>query len=86
MPEVDLEETRTNVDQLDDTGLAGDADMTAQTGDPAFVKASTGKPAQARSSKVGRNDPCPCGAVNPNTGKVYKYKKCGLINAPHHRG
>ena len=36
--------------------------------------------------KVGRNDPCPCGAVNPETGKPYKYKNCGLINAPHHRG
>jgi len=36
------------------------------------------------SDKVGRNDPCPCGAVDPATGKVYKYKKCGLINAPHH--
>lgn len=36
--------------------------------------------------KIGRNDPCPCGAVNPQTGKVYKYKQCGLINAPHHRG
>ncbi|MBI4094361.1 MAG: preprotein translocase subunit SecA, partial [Candidatus Liptonbacteria bacterium] len=35
--------------------------------------------------KIGRNDPCPCGAVNPATGQVYKYKKCGLINAPHHR-
>jgi preprotein translocase subunit SecA len=34
---------------------------------------------------IGRNDPCPCGAVNPETGKVYKYKKCGLINAPHHK-
>ncbi len=29
--------------------------------------------------KIGRNDPCPCGS-----GK--KYKKCGLINAPGHRG
>ena len=29
--------------------------------------------------KIGRNDPCPCGS-----GK--KYKKCGLINAPEHRG
>ena len=29
--------------------------------------------------KVGRNDPCPCGS-----GK--KYKKCGLINAPEHKG
>ncbi|MCX6703333.1 MAG: preprotein translocase subunit SecA [Candidatus Zambryskibacteria bacterium] len=34
---------------------------------------------------VGRNDPCPCGAVNPETGEVYKYKKCGMINAPHHK-
>jgi preprotein translocase subunit SecA len=36
-------------------------------------------------SKIGRNDPCWCGAINPNTGKVYKYKQCGLINAPYHR-
>ena len=35
--------------------------------------------------KIGRNDPCPCGAINPSTGKVYKYKQCGLINAPHHK-
>ena len=37
------------------------------------------------SQKVGRNDPCPCGAINPETEKVYKYKKCGMINAPHHK-
>jgi preprotein translocase subunit SecA len=36
--------------------------------------------------EVGRNDPCPCGAINPNTGKPYKYKQCGLINAPYHKG
>ena len=36
------------------------------------------------SLEVGRNDPCPCGAINPETGKVYKYKKCGMINAPYH--
>ncbi|MBU2101547.1 preprotein translocase subunit SecA [Patescibacteria group bacterium] len=35
--------------------------------------------------KVGRNDSCPCGAINPDTKKVYKYKKCGLIGAPHHK-
>ncbi|MBI2062552.1 MAG: preprotein translocase subunit SecA [Candidatus Yanofskybacteria bacterium] len=35
--------------------------------------------------KVGRNDLCPCGAINSNTGRPYKYKHCGLINAPHHR-
>lgn len=34
---------------------------------------------------VGRNDPCPCGAINPETGEVYKYKRCGLINAPYHK-
>ncbi len=35
--------------------------------------------------KVGRNDPCPCGAKNPATGKTYKWKQCGMINAPHHK-
>lgn len=39
-----------------------------------------------KNNKVGRNDPCPCGAVNPSTGKPYKFKHCGLVNAPHHRG
>jgi preprotein translocase subunit SecA len=29
-------------------------------------------------SKVGRNDPCPCGSG-------LKYKKCGLINSPEHQ-
>lgn len=43
-------------------------------------------PKGAASKKVGRNDPCPCGAINPVTGNIYKYKQCGLINAPHHRG
>ena len=37
------------------------------------------------SPNIGRNDPCPCGAINPATGQVYKYKKCGLINAPYHK-
>jgi preprotein translocase subunit SecA len=35
--------------------------------------------------RVGRNDPCTCGAINPATGQVYKYKKCGLINASYHK-
>jgi preprotein translocase subunit SecA len=42
------------------------------------------QPVTSSSQKIGRNDPCPCGAINPNTGKPYKYKKCGLINAPYH--
>ncbi|MDP3792742.1 MAG: preprotein translocase subunit SecA [bacterium] len=38
-----------------------------------------------KASEVGRNDPCPCGAINPVTIQVYKWKKCGMINASHHR-
>lgn len=29
-----------------------------------------------KKEKVGRNDPCPCGKINPQTGKSMKYKKC----------
>ena len=47
---------------------------------PAQTEISTGA-----QKSIGRNDPCPCGAINPATGEVYKYKKCGLINAPQHR-
>lgn len=36
-------------------------------------------------SEIGRNDPCPCGAINPATGECYKWKKCGMINASQHR-
>ncbi|MCJ7786592.1 preprotein translocase subunit SecA, partial [Patescibacteria group bacterium] len=36
---------------------------------PSSAIASAGK-------KVGRNDPCPCGKINPKTGKPMKYKKC----------
>ena len=32
-----------------------------------------------RVAKIGRNDPCPCGSG-------LKFKKCGLINAPQHKG
>ena len=46
-------------------------------------KTTVAQPVVAK--KLGRNDPCPCGAVDPKTGKVYKYKKCGLVNAPHHK-
>lgn len=46
---------------------------------------SASSDATIHSDKVGRNDPCPCGAINPATGQVYKHKKCGLINAPYHK-
>ena len=31
---------------------------------------------QRAKRKLGRNDPCPCGKINPQTGKPMKYKKC----------
>jgi preprotein translocase subunit SecA len=40
---------------------------------------------QIQNSSIGRNDPCPCGATNPITSQVYKWKKCGMINSSHHR-
>jgi D-beta-D-heptose 7-phosphate kinase/D-beta-D-heptose 1-phosphate adenosyltransferase len=36
-------------------------------------------------SNVIKEMPCPCGAIDPTTNGVYKYKQCGLINAPHHQ-
>lgn len=82
-PEIPLDQVRTNIDQLDQMGLAGEADIAAQAGEPAFAEFSSGKPVSAGSSnqrtnqvvnkqsgkKIGRNDPCWCGS-----GK--KFKKC----------
>jgi preprotein translocase subunit SecA len=47
----------------------------------AFASAKSVKKPQpgVAQAKIGRNDPCPCGSG-------LKYKKCGLINAPEHRG
>jgi preprotein translocase subunit SecA len=93
-PVIPIEQARTNVDKTDAIGLAAkDADQTAESGTPAFksssrpgLKEADKGEKQVKVMKIGRNDPCPCGAVNPNTGNPYKYKKCGLINAPHHKG
>ncbi len=43
----------------------------ASVGTPAYDKSTAGKSA----GKVGRNDPCPCGAKHPD-GRPIKYKKC----------
>lgn len=37
------------------------------------------EPVRSGKEKIGRNDPCPCGS-----GK--KYKKCGMIGSPEHKG
>ena len=73
--EIPLAQARTNVDRVDAMGLAqGDADSTAQQGQPAFDKAVAGgqtsaKQGEGGGKKIGRNDPCWCGS-----GK--KFKKC----------
>jgi len=38
------------------------------------------RPIVRDNKKVGRNDPCPCGAVDPATGKPKKYKNCCLAS------
>jgi len=54
----------------------------------AFSTAKATKKPQPGSAivKIGRNDSCPCGAINTKTGKAYKYKQCGLVHAPWHKG
>jgi preprotein translocase subunit SecA len=86
---IPLAQARTNVDASDSTGLVDtSADVTAQAGERAFTGQATNnkQPASvpsdgttSRQGRIGRNDPCPCGSG-------LKYKKCGLIGAPEHRG
>jgi uncharacterized protein YecA (UPF0149 family) len=64
---------------VDETPEVKQTLVTNQEEVPEFKKTSDEK------NEIGRNDPCPCGAVNPATMEVYKWKKCGMINAPHHR-
>ncbi len=62
--------------------------LVVSQGDSGSLTASVQNAKQAMpggQEEPGRNDPCPCGAINPATGEVYKWKKCGMINAPQHR-
>ena len=52
------------------------ANMGQETDQAALPSAVSRSP---KAVKLGRNDPCPCGSG-------LKWKKCGLINAPQHRG
>lgn len=53
---------------------------------PEDVAQQSSQAQSASGAKIGRNDPCPCGAINDKTGRPYKFKQCGLINAPWHKG
>lgn len=60
-----------------ETALTKAAESASSNTSEATAKPKPKKKATA--DKVGRNDPCPCGSG-------LKYKKCGMINAPEHRG
>ena len=64
-PVVMPQEIQTNIDTEDKMGLR------QQKAKPNVVQAR-----KVGQEKPGRNDPCPCGKINPKTGKPMKYKKC----------
>jgi preprotein translocase subunit SecA len=77
--------------QVSEFLLALDPEAFGQVGNVSIQKEAeslgdTNRQVKSVDGDIGRNDPCPCGAINPNTGKPYKYKQCGLINAPYHKG
>ena len=57
---------------------------TVQPNQPKISAASSAGQASREFGNVGRNDPCPCGAKNPD-GTSKKYKNCGLQNTAEHR-
>jgi preprotein translocase subunit SecA len=94
-PTIDLSQVRTQKDDIHES-LAKeiqDATPPSAASAPRSTQGSLGDLASAMGSakatakpnpgskqaKIGRNDLCPCGSG-------LKYKKCGLIGAPQHRG
>ena len=43
---------------------------------PSAPSTEVAQPSKREGRKIGRNEPCPCGKINPQTGKPMKYKKC----------
>ena len=72
-----LNRMNTNADKIADV-LTGSREMSGTAGNASTNEPIINKPL-VNQVKVGRNDPCPCGSG-------LKYKKCGMINAPQHKG
>ncbi len=70
--EIPLNLARENIDRTDLTGLSGNANQTAKSGEQAFSKSED----SGKQKKLGRNDPCWCGS-----GK--KFKKCHYPQLPN---
>ncbi len=81
MTDEELDAEIARLEALQTQGEQSNGQVSTQVGNPFN---STSQPVKV--SKIGRNDPCPCGTINPTTEKPYKYKKCGMINAPYHKG
>ena len=62
--------------------IIGDGDGSSNTHNNAQTNGGT---RINKDAEIGRNDPCPCGAINPVTKEIYKWKKCGMIKASHHK-
>jgi len=60
----------------------GSADVTAQSGEPAFGVPSTSHQSPITNHKFGRNDPCWCGKTDAN-GKPVKWKHCHYPKLPN---
>lgn len=67
--------TTTNAEQISDL-LTGSRELSVNQPKGSSKPITNTK---SKYDKVGRNDPCPCGSG-------LKYKKCGLINSPKHKG
>jgi len=61
---------KVSIQQKPNGGLSSDSPVGGKSDfPPTSVPVRTGE-------KPGRNDPCPCGKIDPETGKPMKYKKC----------
>jgi preprotein translocase subunit SecA len=81
--DVNEELSKEVADAQEPTGVMVPQSTQASTSDLAAALQGAGSRTQpgqgTQKSKIGRNDPCPCGSG-------LKYKDCGLIDAPEHRG
>ncbi|OGH17760.1 MAG: preprotein translocase subunit SecA [Candidatus Levybacteria bacterium RIFCSPHIGHO2_01_FULL_40_15b] len=87
--EVPPPAVRVNISENTPESEVGESQKTEdrrQKADAGKQKTEDGLNNDSNKNKLGRNDPCPCGAINPETNRPYKYKKCGMINAPYHKG
>ncbi len=57
--------------------VIGETKVTIERGGEVIAQETYGDQGQLQHTKIGRNDPCPCGSG-------LKWKKCGLINSPKH--